>query len=366
VRIRCLEDSDDVPAGLETAYGSIAEIVIDSDPIGMRRKKFVASGHGYINQNEYTLHFGLPADPAPGDPATDVLFDVIVDFPSLPEDGVWRVDKFVNDALGDVNLASLGEREIIVFRSGRVIRGGVEFEPTGCSPRLTTAGGGLIMPDPRSPLEPLLGSEPNSYVGLDFDTLGASRRVLLKEIILDASLAPATSCPAGDGNLWLWDVTDPVRPTLVAAKDEGFVPVSLERNRRRTFRDSILLELDRRYRLVASVQGYRATPISGAVTHDQLTVRGGLLFIDDEPCTGENVTAAPLQADRIYLTVRFGPANAAADVDGDGAVGFNDLVILLGTWGPCAVPPDTCDADLDGDGAVGFTDLSQLLAAWTV
>lgn len=49
-----------------------------------------------------------------------------------------------------------------------------------------------------------------------------------------------------------------------------------------------------------------------------------------------------------------------ADLDGDGNVGFSDLVILLATWGGCP----GCPADLDGDGDVGFSDLVSLLAAW--
>jgi hypothetical protein len=49
------------------------------------------------------------------------------------------------------------------------------------------------------------------------------------------------------------------------------------------------------------------------------------------------------------------------DLDGDGAVGIGDLLILLAAWGPC----DGCPADLDGNGAVGIVDLLLLLASWT-
>jgi hypothetical protein len=34
--------------------------------------------------------------------------------------------------------------------------------------------------------------------------------------------------------------------------------------------------------------------------------------------------------------------------------------MLLSAWGPCA----GCPEDLDGNGAVGFNDLTILLAAW--
>lgn len=49
-----------------------------------------------------------------------------------------------------------------------------------------------------------------------------------------------------------------------------------------------------------------------------------------------------------------------ADVDGDGAVGFPDLTLLLASWGACVL----CPADLNGDGLVGFEDLVALLGAW--
>jgi hypothetical protein len=47
-----------------------------------------------------------------------------------------------------------------------------------------------------------------------------------------------------------------------------------------------------------------------------------------------------------------------ADLDGDGAVGTSDLLLLLAAWG------DAGPGDLDGDGLVGTGDLLQLLAAW--
>jgi hypothetical protein len=49
-----------------------------------------------------------------------------------------------------------------------------------------------------------------------------------------------------------------------------------------------------------------------------------------------------------------------ADVDGDGEVGFQDLLLVLAAWGPCP----GCPEDVDGDGEVGFPDLLILLADW--
>ena len=65
----------------------------------------------------------------------------------------------------------------------------------------------------------------------------------------------------------------------------------------------------------------------------------------------------------IYTNVIVFPGDP--DLDGDGAVGVIDLLILLTEWGPCPGQPEPCPADLDNDGAVGIGDLLILLAAWT-
>ena len=52
-----------------------------------------------------------------------------------------------------------------------------------------------------------------------------------------------------------------------------------------------------------------------------------------------------------------------ADLDGDGAVGVPDLIILLGVWGVCANPND-CPADFDNDGLIRVPDLIFLLGIW--
>ena len=53
------------------------------------------------------------------------------------------------------------------------------------------------------------------------------------------------------------------------------------------------------------------------------------------------------------------PSNCASDLDGDGDVGFGDLLFVLDAWGTSGG-----DADLDGDGTVGFGDLLVVLDAW--
>jgi hypothetical protein len=54
------------------------------------------------------------------------------------------------------------------------------------------------------------------------------------------------------------------------------------------------------------------------------------------------------------------------DIDGDGIVGVNDFLILLGDWGWCTRPcPPVCAASLDGNCTVGVNDFLILLANWT-
>jgi len=48
------------------------------------------------------------------------------------------------------------------------------------------------------------------------------------------------------------------------------------------------------------------------------------------------------------------------DLNRDGIVGVEDLLILIAQWGTCSV----CSADFDGDAIVGVEDLLILIAAW--
>ena len=51
------------------------------------------------------------------------------------------------------------------------------------------------------------------------------------------------------------------------------------------------------------------------------------------------------------------------DLNGDGIIGFADIVQLLAAWGDCP-GPGSCEADVNGDGSVGFADLLEILAAY--
>ncbi len=56
-------------------------------------------------------------------------------------------------------------------------------------------------------------------------------------------------------------------------------------------------------------------------------------------------------------------STVVGDLNGDGTVGSEDLLILLSQWGPCG---RSCPADLNGDGFVDGRDLGLLLANWGV
>ncbi len=98
-------------------------------------------------------------------------------------------------------------------------------------------------------------------------------------------------------------------------------------------------------------------PITGMARDGQelLIANGSSTVRRVNPLTGEIVATLPSPA----------PVNAMeilpvlGDLDGDGAVGVVDLLVVLGAWGPCS-----CPADLDGDGTVGVLDLLLILAAW--
>jgi hypothetical protein len=49
------------------------------------------------------------------------------------------------------------------------------------------------------------------------------------------------------------------------------------------------------------------------------------------------------------------------DINGDGYVDVNDLLILIADWGTCT---DNCAGDLNEDGTVDIEDLLVLIAAW--
>jgi hypothetical protein len=69
------------------------------------------------------------------------------------------------------------------------------------------------------------------------------------------------------------------------------------------------------------------------------------------------------QAVRGVVTIQLGQftiGGPPGDINGDGEVNVDDLLILLGAWGT-----SDPDADLDGSGTVDVDDLLILLGSWT-
>ena len=77
------------------------------------------------------------------------------------------------------------------------------------------------------------------------------------------------------------------------------------------------------------------------------------------------VTDSLARSDELQISLTILAEGPSADIDGDGDVDFADLLLLLGGWGDCPVPPADCDADLSGNGSVGFEDLLILPGAWS-
>jgi hypothetical protein len=73
----------------------------------------------------------------------------------------------------------------------------------------------------------------------------------------------------------------------------------------------------------------------------------------------------PVLGIRVVGNLFVTPDGIYGDIDGDGVVGFGDLLIVLAEWGRCPAPPAECPADLTRDAEVGFNDLLAVLAAWS-
>jgi hypothetical protein len=83
---------------------------------------------------------------------------------------------------------------------------------------------------------------------------------------------------------------------------------------------------------------------------------GGTVYV---AACGKHIHANDFGSGGDLYSIRVGPA-CPADIDGDGNVGFSDLLSVLTFWGPCP----GCPEDVDGDGDVGFTDLLAVLSGW--
>lgn len=232
----------------ENECGAKVELIVRDDSSGVRRVQFTSTAAGYLTQNEYPPHFGLPGDPSPNDPNEDLHFDVLCDFVKpLPQgnadEGPWRIDWTVNEALADINLVSLYPnpndpntygRPITIYRDGRVRYGGDLYDPidpntgnpTGVSPaRMYNLCGPLRLPTPSG--GDLGNLTAGSYlVGVRFTKEPNTPAVRVREVVIDGQLDRATSGCAY--NIAVVDVTDPNAPDLIG----GLLAATIDGNRR--------------------------------------------------------------------------------------------------------------------------------------
>lgn len=311
----------------EDEFGARVELAIRNPAEGtehLRHVQITSSAAGYLNQNQYPLHFGLPPDPSLEE-TQDLHFDVYVDFPTRanegndPNEGPWRVDWTVNPALADINLADLYAncedpntlgRPITIYRDGRVVmKRGDHLEPNDSyqvgapTARLYTLGGPLRLPDPALPAleSPIAG---NVIAGVRFIKGPDSPKLRVREIIVDGQLDQTTSGCAF--NVVVLDVTNPAAPVLVG----GLKAVTFSSNRR-TFihvppgaaNDFILPANDsvttRLYEVRARMTSQRANTLpnpTGLQTPLGIVVDKGLIA---EPSTGKDVCTEPMALDTV-------------------------------------------------------------------
>ena len=66
------------------------------------------------------------------------------------------------------------------------------------------------------------------------------------------------------------------------------------------------------------------------------------------------------EAAQLYLTVEVLDNSIPEDLDGNGVVNVEDLLIALSDWGVCTC----CRSDLDGNGEININDLLAIIGAW--
>lgn len=307
VRVVPLGDSATLTRGLESEFGATVELRVHGDTSGHVRRRFVASAHGYLQQSEYALTMALPPGPDPEAPAAGVVFDLQVDFPSLPEAGIRRIDAHVNPVLGGLVLATLDPREIRVFESGLVRIGAAEFAPTGRFDARLWSSGALLLPAPGlATPEPVPSPFPAWVVGLEFETRAQAGALAATELVLDGQLAPPGPARCST-NLFLWDVTPGLPPELVREEARATSP----RNDRTFLALDWRLKPGRVYRLLARVSALRASPLVPTAPERALVSRGGLSYADRNPCGSPFGSFATVDPATSYLELRYHEQRAA-------------------------------------------------------
>jgi parallel beta-helix repeat protein len=109
--------------------------------------------------------------------------------------------------------------------------------------------------------------------------------------------------------------------------------------------------------------------LEGCVIRGNTADSGGGAYFFESPLAGMTDTAiCGNSLEQVVGTHYDGGGNSideecevcAADITGDGFVGVDDILAIIGEFGPC----EGCAADVDGDGIVGVDDILIVLSAW--
>ena len=212
---------------------------------------------------------------------------------------------------------------------------------------------------------------------------------------------------AWDSGLWIYDVTNVATeiPTLLGSTpgnnthsawptaDGNYVVTGEERDgggiqvyRITETRGSLTLEL---------TDSFAVSPLEAFSVHNQIIdgyrlynawYSAGMKIFDIDPDTGllslfaeydpggsmwgvysflgpGRVLLSNMQSGLHVVSVEpFGPG----DADGDGEVGIQDFLLVIGNWGECPDPcPPLCPGDVDGDCEVGIEDFLIVIGNWT-
>jgi len=136
------------------------------------------------------------------------------------------------------------------------------------------------------------------------------------------------------------------------------------------FTDATGLQFDNRIPALqtdTSNYAFQVPPGSGPLrVRARLIYRRAFRFLVDAKGWTTNGHGAPLAdvaaphyghlMEDVEVLITCGPE----DLDGDSNVGFSDIMMIIGAWGPCSA----CPEDLSGNGVVDFADILLVIAAW--
>ncbi|MHC5114550.1 MAG: hypothetical protein ACYTGP_09005 [Planctomycetota bacterium] len=99
-----------------------------------------------------------------------------------------------------------------------------------------------------------------------------------------------------------------------------------------------------------------------AVLVGQFTVLAGNTFSGDLGVLSAEIDGASATISGPSVVFSFGvPSACPADLDGNGDVGFSDILQIIGAWGACE---GACAEDLNGNGSVDFADILVVIGGF--